>query len=129
MISFEVKGGLKSTHNFLEKSKNITNTIMTQTRIKTIANDGVKALKDATPKNTGATSDAWSYEIEKTKDKIVVSWKNNNVIRGINIAIILQYGHGTKNGGYVAGIDYVNPAMKSIFNNMASDMWKVVTSS
>jgi len=129
MISFEVTGDLKRTKNFLETSKNANNMIMSKTRIKSIAEKGVSVLKENTPKLTGATANAWSYEIKQAKDKIIVSWNNNNTVDGVNIAIILQYGHGTKNGGYVQGIDYINPALKPIFNDMASDMWRVVTSS
>lgn len=129
MISFEVKGDLKTTKNFLQSSSSINDKILMRSRIKSIAEKGVSQLKEATPKDTGATANAWSYEIKKTKDKIVVSWINDRVEKGINIAIILQYGHGTKNGGYVTGIDYINPALKPIFDDMTSNMWKVVTSS
>ena len=129
MISFEVKGDLKSTKTFLNNAKDINNTILLKSKIKSIADAGAVALKNNTPIRTGKTANSWNYDIENTKDKIIVSWNNDNIIKGINIAIIIQYGHGTKNGGYVKGVDYINPALKPIFDEMANDMWKVVTSS
>lgn len=89
--------------------------------------EGVAALIAATPKDSGKTAYSWSYEIKETKDSLSVVWKNTNIVEGINIAIILQYGHATRNGGYVQGIDYVNPALKPIFDKMADAAWKEVT--
>lgn len=89
--------------------------------------DGVTALIAATPKDTGKTADSWTYEINKEKDSFSVVWKNQNIVDGVNIAIILQYGHGTKNGGYVQGVDYINPALKPIFEKLADAAWKEMT--
>lgn len=88
---------------------------------------GVAALAAATPKDTGKTASSWSYEISEGKDTLSLTWKNTNINDGVNIAIILQYGHGTRNGGYVRGVDYINPALKPIFDELADAAWKEVT--
>lgn len=87
---------------------------------------GVEALREATPKDTGKTSQSWSYSITKTKEYVSINWTNSNVNNGVNIAVILQYGHGTKSGGYVKGIDYINPAMKPIFEQITKEAWEEV---
>lgn len=89
---------------------------------------GVEALRNATPKNTGKTAESWSYEIREESGNVVISWKNSNVNKHVNIAVILQYGHGTRNGGYVKGIDYINPALKPVFDEIANSAWKEVIS-
>lgn len=88
---------------------------------------GVEALAEATPKATGKTAASWSYEIKMEKTGAVLSWKNANVVDGVPIAVILQYGHGTRNGGYVQGVDYINPAMKPVFDAIRDELWKEVT--
>lgn len=88
---------------------------------------GVIALSAATPVDTGLTASSWVYEIQRTKDTIALTFKNTNIQNGVPIAIILQYGHGTRNGGYVQGRDYINPAIKPIFDNLAKDMWRDIT--
>lgn len=88
---------------------------------------GVNALSSATPKLTGKTASSWSYEINKSKNGCSVSWTNSNVNNGVNIAIILQYGHGTGTGGYVSGRDYINPALRDVFDKMAEEAWSEVT--
>ena len=97
-------------------------------KIESIAKQGVSELSRATPVDTGKTAASWGYEIEKTNNKTIVYFTNSNENNGVNIAIILQYGHGTKNGGYVQGRDYINPAIKPIFDKMEESMWKVVVS-
>lgn len=89
---------------------------------------GVEALANSTPKDTGKTASLWSYKIEETDHGYAIFWENSNVHNHVNIAVILQYGHGTRNGGYVRGIDYINPALQPIFNGIANDAWKEVTS-
>lgn len=90
---------------------------------------GVQALKDATPKDTGYTADCWDYRIEDDKNagKTTIVFTNSHVEKGVNIAIILQYGHGTRNGGYVVGRDYINPVIQPIFDSIADEAWEEVT--
>lgn len=89
---------------------------------------GVEALANSTPKDTGKTASSWSYKIEETGHGYAICWENSNVNNHVNIAVILQYGHGTRNGGYVRGIDYIAPALQPIFNGIANEAWKEVTS-
>lgn len=89
---------------------------------------GVEALSQATPRDTGKTAESWSYEIINTGKKIKIVWKNSNLAEaGMPIAVLIQYGHATRNGGYVEGIDYINPALKPIFDEIADSLWKEVT--
>lgn len=88
---------------------------------------GVAALSAATPKDTGKTASSWSYEIVQKGNEASIIWKNSNINKGVNIAIIIQYGHGTRNGAYVQGIDYINPTLKPIFDELANAAWKEVT--
>ncbi len=88
---------------------------------------GVEALRQATPVYTGKTRDSWYYEIKQDRNKTTLAWCNSNVNDGVVIAAILQYGHGTGNGAYVEGTDYINPAMKVIFDALADECWKEVT--
>lgn len=87
---------------------------------------GVTALSAATPKDTGTTASSWKYDIIEKKNELSIIWSNENIVDGANIAILLQYGHGTRNGGYVNGIDYVNPALKPVFDRLADAAWKEV---
>lgn len=89
---------------------------------------GVEALANSTPKDTGKTASSWSYKIEETGHGYAICWENSNVNNHVNIAVILQYGHGTRNGGYVMGIDYITPALQPIFKDIANEAWKEVTS-
>lgn len=88
---------------------------------------GVEALKKATPVDTGKTRDSWYYEIHQDRKQTTISWCNSNVNDGVVIAAILQYGHGTGSGVYVEGTDYINPAMRIIFDALANECWKEVT--
>ena len=122
-IVFKHKGNLKKTTKFLERTlkgdylKNLDK----------YGREGVAALALATPVDTGKTAESWDYRIEKTNSGIKIVWINSNVNSGVNIAIILQYGHGTNHGGYVQGRDYINPAIRPIFDKIADDAWKEVT--
>lgn len=89
---------------------------------------GVQALADATPKDTGKTAESWEYDIVQRKGGVSLQFYNTNVNDGCPIAIILQYGHGTRNGGYVEGRDYINPAIRPVFDEMAEELWKEVRS-
>ena len=89
---------------------------------------GVEALEAATPKRSGKTASMWSYRIDNPGNgTYTITWCNDNINRNVNIAMIIQLGHGTKNGGYVAGIDYINPAMKPVFEKIEQEIWKEVT--
>lgn len=88
---------------------------------------GIEALSSATPIDTGLTAESWYYETKITKSGIKLSFRNSNVVDGVPIAIIIQYGHATRNGGYVQGRDYINPAIQPIFDQIANDMWGEVT--
>ena len=87
---------------------------------------GVEALRVATPVDTGLTAASWSYQIVKEKDRIAIEFHNSNINDHVNIALILQYGHGTGTGGWVEGRDYINPAIQPIFDQLAEDAWKEV---
>lgn len=125
MIVFSQKGNFKKTEKFLKKASKADYF----RQIEKYAREGVKALSAATPVNTGKTAESWDYEIRKTKDSINIYFTNSNINNRIPIAIILQYGHGTNNGGYVQGIDYINPAVRPIFEKLAEETWKEVMSS
>lgn len=87
---------------------------------------GVQALEQATPKRTGFTASSWYYEIVENDAGVSIQWKNRNVQNGVNVAVLLQYGHGTGTGGYVEGIDYINPAMRPIFETIADKAWEAI---
>lgn len=123
MISFRQKGDFLKTTEFLSAS------YKGQTAIdyNRYGREGVAALSSATPVDSGETAKSWRYKIEKTNQITRLSFYNDNIQNGTPIAIILQYGHGTKNGGWVEGIDYINPAIQPIFNELANSAWKEVT--
>lgn len=123
MITFKQKGDFSKTFRFMESASNL----MRHSLLDKYGKMGVEALRKATPKDTGLTSESWDYMIVKRKNGFSIEWVNYNVHDYVNIAIIIQYGHGTRNGGYVQGIDYINPALAPIFERMANDIWKEVT--
>lgn len=122
MIHFKSKGDLKKTYKFLGNNLHPNWTQI----LEAYAMVGVRALASATPVNSGKTADSWTYEIKKSKTSCRIIWHNTNVVSGVPIAVLLQYGHGTKNGGWVEGRDYINPALKPIFDRIAEDAWKEV---
>lgn len=122
-VHFIQKGDFSKTTNFLNKLKNL----FKDNSFNKYGELGVRALESATPKRTGATANAWSYEIERSHDKVSIIWKNSNENKGFPIAVMIQYGHGTGTGGYVRGIDYINPAMRPVFEKIADDLWREVT--
>ena len=89
---------------------------------------GVEALRLATPVDTGETANSWDYRIEHSGDSVSIEWTNSNVIKGVNIAVILHYGHGTRNGGYVKGRNYINKAIQPVFDEILKDLSKEVKS-
>lgn len=125
MISIKQKGNFNKTEKFLKKSFGRDYIGV----LEKYAQKGVAALSAATPVDSGVTATSWSYEIIQKGDAISICWSNSNVHNGVSIALILQYGHGTRNGGYVSGRDYINPALRPIFDKMADAAWKEVTNS
>lgn len=91
---------------------------------------GVDALAAATPKRTGLTAESWTYDISDNGEQLIISWNNTNVQKGYyNVALMIQYGHGTGTGGWVEGIDYINPALKPVFDKIADAVWMEVKNS
>lgn len=88
---------------------------------------GVNALENATPVNTGLTANSWDYRIISNNNRSRIEWYNTNVVSGTPVVILIQYGHGTGTGGYVQGRDFINPAVRPIFDQIAADVWKKVT--
>lgn len=125
MIVIKQKGDFKKTESFLNRAQ--------QVKIKQVLDYygkvGVQALANATPKDTGTTADSWSYEVSVRDGGSSITWSNSNTNKGVNIAVLLQYGHGTRNGGYVKGRDYINPALQPIFDEIANTAWKEVIGS
>lgn len=124
MINLTASGDWSKTTLFLERAKGL---FTKNNMFDKYGQQGVDALRMATPRDTGKTAESWYYEIENSFNGTNIVWKNSNINKGVNIAIIIQYGHGTNRGAYVQGIDYINPALQSIFTNIADDIWKEVT--
>ena len=123
MISLKQKGNFEKTTRFLNKAKK-TDLIRILERY---GKEGVSALAAATPKESGLTAESWSYEIRMNRYSYTLMWKNSHRVDGVPIAILLQYGHGTRNGGHVEGKDYINPAIKPIFDKMLAEILREVT--
>ena len=123
MVKFTSRGDFSKTDTYLKRMlKMDLDSVLVQ-----YAEKGVQALSEATPKDTGLTASSWSYEIDRTSDSITISWTNSNFNKGVPIALLIQYGHGTRNGGYVSGTDYINPAMKPIFNEIEEAIMREVS--
>lgn len=122
MISFSQKGDFSKLTSFLEKIKEITR----MGSLDKFGRQGVEALSAATPIDTGLTSASWEYKIENRKGSTSIIFYNNNIQNGVPIAILLQYGHATRNGGWVQGRDYINPAIQPIFDRIAEEAWREV---
>ena len=123
MISFRQKGDFSKLTHFLERAKE-------SVRIGDLdkyGREGVAALSSATPIDSGETANSWSYEITNKDGSATITFKNSNIQNGVPIAIILQYGHGTRNGGWVQGRDYMNPAIQPIFDEIVNNAWREVT--
>lgn len=123
MITFRQKGDFSKATRFLERAKEVVRL----GDLDRYGREGVAALASATPVETGLTANSWRYEIVNKKGIIEISFNNSNIQNGVPIAIILQYGHGTRNGGWVQGRDYINPAIRPIFDRIANDMWREVS--
>jgi hypothetical protein len=123
MITFESRGSFKKTESFLASlsKQSIPRTL------EKYARQGVSALESSTPEESGLTATSWDYEITSSRGSYSIVWTNDNIVDGVPVAILLQYGHGTGTGGYVQGKDFINPAIKPIFDQIAQDVWKAVT--
>ena len=125
MIRIASKGDFNNTFRFLNKmSKFQINKILEK-----YGQMGVEALRSATPVDSGKTAESWGYEISIGKEGATIYWTNTNQNKGVYIAVILQYGHGTGTGGYVQGVDYINPAIRPVFDKIAEEAWMEVVSS
>ena len=122
MISFRQKGDFSKLTSFLERAKET----VYLGDLNKYGRQGVAALASATPIDSGETAESWYYEIENNKESATITFYNSNVQNGVPIAIILQYGHGTRNGGWVEGRDYINPAIQPIFDQIVDDAWSEV---
>ena len=123
MITVKCQGSFDRSEFFLKRllKLDIKETLEKYGRL------GVEQLRAYTPKDSGETADSWDYEIHIGANSQSIVFTNSNINDGVPIAIILQYGHGTRNGGYVQGIDYINPALNSIFDELADEAWREVT--
>ena len=124
MISFRQKGDFSKLTRYFERVKEAVKL----GSLDKYGREGVAALMSATPVDSGKTASSWYYEIDHSQDSASINFYNSNVNKGVLIAIILQYGHGTRNGGWVQGLDYINPAMRPLFDKFAEDAWREVTS-
>lgn len=122
MITINHYGDFKKLTIFLEKMKRMFDVSM----LDKYGREGVAALSAATPVDSGKTASSWTYEIKDIKDSVALTFNNTNIQNGVSIAIILQYGHGTRNGGWVEGRDYINPAIQPVFDELANEAWKEV---
>ena len=123
MISFRHKGNFAKLTRYLQRVKGAVR----NGGLDKYGREGVAALASATPVDTGLTAKSWYYEISNQNGSATISFFNSNIQNGVPIAIILQYGHGTRNGGWVQGVDYINPALKPIFDRIANEAWREVT--
>lgn len=123
MITISSHGSFENTEKFLKRmsDKSIFDSLSRY------GEEGVQALAEATPKDSGDTARSWVYEIERTSTSYAIIWSNTNVVDGVPIAVLIQVGHGTGTGGYVSGRDYINPALRPVFDRIAASVWKEVT--
>ena len=123
MISFRQKGDFSKLSRYIEKAREAAKIGI----LDKYGREGVAALASATPVKTGKTAISWVYEIKRQNGSVSIVFKNTNIVNGVPIAIILQYGHGTGTGGWVEGRDYINPAIQPIFDEIANKAWREVT--
>jgi len=123
-ISIKSKGDWNKTFEFFDKA---SKSLFHKSLLDRYGEMGVRALQQATPKDTGNTANSWGYEIVETEGSVRIIWKNSSTTdTGIPIVVLLHYGHGTRNGGYVQGIDFINPAMQPVFDKIAKQAWEEV---
>lgn len=124
MISISSEGSWDKTDKFLRAMQKLN----IDGVLGSAAQKGVVALQKATPKDSGLSANSWGYEIQKSGGSILIGWTNSDIEGGFPVALMIQYGHGTGTGGYIAGKDYINPAMRPVFDEIADMVWKAVTS-
>lgn len=124
-IFFTQRGSFDRMERFLKRMQ----VLDIRSLVEPYAEQGVQALAAATPRETGLAAQSWSYEIEATKEHVIIRWLNSDIENGFPVVVMLQYGYGTGTGGYVQGRDFINPALKPIFDRIADGVWKVVTTS
>lgn len=122
MIQIKHKGSFKNTERFFNRVVSLN----TYNILVKYAEEGLQALKAATPVDTGKTAASWNYKIEQNRKSTKIVWTNDNVSNGTPIALVIQYGHVTRNGVHIEGRDYINPALEPIFKNMANEVWREV---
>lgn len=122
MITFKSRGDFKKLDRFMERMKEVAKL----GDLNKYGREGVAALSSATPVDSGETAGSWSYDIVREDGRVSLVFSNSNIQNGVPIAIILQYGHATRNGGWVEGRDYINPAIQPIFDKIVEDAWKEV---
>ena len=123
MIRFRQKGDFSKFTRFMERAKQVVRI----SDLDKYGREGVAALASATPVETGKTANSWYYKIENKEGTIKLSFHNSNIQNGVPVAIVIQYGHATGNGGYVEGRDYINPAVQPIFDDITKNLWREVT--
>lgn len=123
MIRFEQKGNFSKLDHYFKRVRNTVDNL----DLEEFGKRGVAALSSATPVKTGLAANSWYYTITKTKNSTTINFNNSDIENGVPIAIILQYGHATKNGGWVEGRDYINPSIQPIFDELAKNAWREVT--
>lgn len=124
MITFRHKGDFSKTRRYFERIKEVAKLSI----LDKYGQIGVNALASATPVESGLTASSWYYQIEHRSGGDAIAFYNSHVNKGVQIAVILQYGHGTGTGGYVQGRDYINPAIQPVFDKIVQDVWREVTS-
>ena len=122
MIGFKNSGNFKNTEQLLARLPKINYEAI----LDKYGKEGVEVLASNTPLDSGTTASSWNYKIQRKATCISIIWTNSNIINGVPIAIIIQYGHGTRNGGYVQGRNYINPAIQPIMDKLASKVWEEV---
>lgn len=123
MIGIKHSGNYNDTRKFLEKKS--TNSILA--KLEQFGREGVSILSAATPKESGKTASSWEYVISNNLGKYTLYWKNSNIVEGVVVAVIIQYGHATIDGTYIPGNDYINPAMRPLFDKITNTLFKEVS--
>lgn len=126
MIKFIESGGFTNLERYLKKSVSVSSDI--RRIMERYGREGVQALSSSTPSKTGATARSWDFQVDVGKDKSTITWTNSNTPSGgkVPVVILIQYGHMTRNGGYVQGVDFINPALRSVFKEFANDIYREV---